>query len=71
MQFKSPLPYMSTPRRKVVDALKNISRRREVAPSLMGTAKQSVARNQPRYYDLGSGDGETVLGAASMGWRST
>ena len=71
MQFKSPLPFMSTPRRKVVDALNNISRRREVANYPTSISKQNVAGNQPRYYDLGSGDGETVLGAASMGWRST
>ena len=71
MQFKSPLPYMSTPRRKVLDALKNISRRRDISLSSLGKSKQEIACIQPRYYDLGSGDGETVLGAASMGWRST
>ena len=76
---------MSTPRRKVLDALKVIAKRRSGeagTKSLMmesrgmmsnpnTTAGRALPPQQLRYYDLGSGDGETVLGAASIGWRST
>jgi hypothetical protein len=78
MQLKSPLPYMSTPRRKVLAALEEISRRRElkkqppVLERRVSNHKTTFKLTpQLRYYDLGSGDGETVLGAASIGWRST
>ena len=63
MQLRSSLPYMATPRRKILAALKEISKRKET---------QSKASNrQYKYYDLGSGDGETVLAAASTGWKAT
>ncbi|GFH61815.1 hypothetical protein CTEN210_18291 [Chaetoceros tenuissimus] len=63
MQLRSSLPYMATPRRKILAALKEISKRKE---------SQSSAPNQQfKYYDLGSGDGETVLAAASTGWKAT
>ena len=60
MQLRSPLPYMATPRRKVLEALNEIA------------SRKGTNTNQPlRYYDLGSGDGEAVLAAASAGWRAT
>ena len=38
--------------------------------TVMASAAPS-AKKLLRFYDLGSGDGETVLAAASAGWRST
>lgn len=69
MQFRSPLPYMATPRRKILAALEDILRRR----SLESPATTSKIKNKTplRYYDLGSGDGETILAAASAGWKAT
>lgn len=93
MQLRSPLPYMSTPRRKILAALEEIASRkknRRIDRSI-STTNSSMERSSPRfsantnnidaavppennqlqYYDLGSGDGETVLAAASVGWNST
>jgi hypothetical protein len=68
MQLKSPLPYMSTPRRKVLAALEEISIRR----GLHGNDKLKERTKALQYFDLGSGDGETVLAAASLpGWDAT
>jgi len=68
MQLKSPLPYMSTPRKKVILALEEISRHRQ--KKIGNNSHQSSCRL--KYYDLGSGDGETVLTAASLpGWNAT
>jgi hypothetical protein len=68
MQLKSPLPYMSTPRRKVLLALEEITRHRqkELRNDLLASSRLL------KYYDLGSGDGEAVLAAASLpGWDAT
>eukprot|EP00957_Ditylum_brightwellii_P057770 4380658-Ditylum_brightwellii.AAC.1 len=62
MQLRSPLPYMSTPRKKVIRALK------EVASS---AKKSNTKDHELRFMDLGSGDGEAVFAAASVGWRAT
>lgn len=64
MQLRSSLPYMATPRRKVLAALKEISKQKE-------SQSNSTPSRQYKYYDLGSGDGETVLAAASTGWKAT
>lgn len=83
MQLKSPLPYMATPRKKVIDALENITKLKR--KSIMKSCDKSVNKNNVvndssdksggskklRYYDLGSGDGETVLAAGSCGWKAT
>jgi hypothetical protein len=61
MQIKSPLPCMATPRRKIINALKFINSQHQ----------QKGIHYKPRYFDLGSGDGETVLAASSMNWRAT
>jgi hypothetical protein len=61
MQLKSPLPYMATPRRKIINALEFIKAQHH----------QQGILSKPRYFDLGSGDGETVLAASSMNWRAT
>lgn len=80
MQLRSPLPYMATPRRKVLAALEEISSRKGLihrASSSSATMSKpkstSIKQVQVplRYYDLGSGDGETILAAASVGWRAT
>jgi len=66
MQLRSELPYMSTPRRKVLKALECISNRQG---SRSRHAGASVRRRN--FHDLGSGDGEAVLAAASAGWDAT
>mmetsp|Transcript_21468 Transcript_21468/g.26339 ORF Transcript_21468/g.26339 Transcript_21468/m.26339 type:complete len:270 (-) Transcript_21468:33-842(-) len=85
MQLRSPLPYMATPRKKVIVALEEISKRKKQASynnSSSGRSSNSTNNNTKspspstkikklKYYDLGSGDGETVLAAASSGWKST
>uniref|UniRef100_A0A7S0FQG5 Uncharacterized protein n=1 Tax=Minutocellus polymorphus TaxID=265543 RepID=A0A7S0FQG5_9STRA len=67
MQLRSELPYMSTPRRKVLKALKFISERQ----SKRMTEEKSNTTNTRNFYDLGSGDGEAVLAAAEAGWTAT
>ena len=61
LQLWTPLPYMATPRRKLVAAL--------------GVARAAAARAPTkralRLVDLGSGDGEVVLTAARCGWEAT
>ncbi len=70
MQLRSPLPYMATPRRKILAALKTISQQKALeTPRLSPNSKKHL--KSLRYYDLGSGDGETVLAAASAGWKAT
>lgn len=80
MQLRSPLPYMATPRRKVLAALQEISKRKRKAQTrntihldpLQQPQAQPVKLKPLRYYDLGSGDGETVLAAAStQQWKAT
>ena len=76
MQLRSSLPYMATPRSKVERALKFISQRLVVAsheksntsPIMQKTLKNNGALN---FVDLGSGDGTTILAAASLGWNAT
>ena len=63
MQLKSALPYMATPRSKVESALQFISKRTQST-----THKQGKRLN---FVDLGSGDGTTILTAASLQWRAT
>lgn len=84
MQLRSPLPYMATPRRKVLAALEEISKRKRRAQTQttihadphrhqhQQPQAQPVKLKPLRYYDLGSGDGETVLAAAStQEWKAT
>jgi len=63
MQLKSALPYMATPRSKVERALQFISKRTHST-----TNKQ---QKKLHFVDLGSGDGSTILTAASLGWKAT
>ena len=68
MQLRSELPYMSTPRRKVLKALKFISERQ---PKRTAETKSNTCTTISRtFYDLGSGDGEAVLAAAEAGWTA-
>ncbi|KAL3775514.1 hypothetical protein HJC23_000086 [Cyclotella cryptica] len=86
MQLRSPLPYMATPRRKVEKALKFISERRKMQShhpgnamnnshdggAILATQHSTIQSNtQPRFVDLGSGDGTTIFAAASLHWKST
>mmetsp|Transcript_8443 Transcript_8443/g.12677 ORF Transcript_8443/g.12677 Transcript_8443/m.12677 type:complete len:260 (+) Transcript_8443:113-892(+) len=89
MQLRSPLPYMATPRAKVLAALKYIAARKTnsnyfiVSGPRSGSALPSEVKFNGdnssilkkgyslRYYDLGSGDGETVFAASSQGWKAT
>ena len=77
MQLRSPLPYMATPRKKIIDALEDIARRKRsrlsssTASSTTSTGNGKIYPKKLRYYDLGSGDGETVLAASSSGWKAT
>jgi hypothetical protein len=76
---KSSLPYMATPRRKVVDALaaikKNISAKDEIMIAKQNlsskTSTTPTTTKTLRFTDLGSGDGEAVLAAAQHGWLAT
>ncbi|KAL9181739.1 hypothetical protein ACHAXT_012082 [Thalassiosira profunda] len=70
MQLRSSLPYMATPRGKVERALKFVSQR----PASSAPSAQAQANKKGRslnFVDLGSGDGSTLLAAASLGWRAT
>lgn len=74
MQLKSNLPYMATPRNKVVRALEYIAKRKnnDIALSQNNIPrKHTIDGKTFRYYDLGSGDGETVIAAGSLGWKAT
>jgi hypothetical protein len=76
MQLRSPLPYMATPRRKVIAALEDIAKRKKKRMSLKNTSTNNNHSHMNdkkllRYYDLGSGDGGTVLAASSAGWKAT
>jgi hypothetical protein len=71
MQLRSPLPYMATPKRKVIDALENIAKRKNTQMKSQSLVNKNI-KKKLRYYDLGSGDGEAVLAASSTGrWRAT
>lgn len=77
MQLKSPLPYMSTPRSKILAALNHISKLK-MEQQQQRLSKISNNNLNPKnetkmtkvFYDIGSGDGEAVLAAASAGWHS-
>lgn len=69
MQLRSELPFMSTPRYKVLKALEFISQKQT---KQVTRAKSPVLQSKRRrFYDLGSGDGEAVLAAAEAGWSAT
>ena len=70
MQLKSPLPYMSTPRSKVLTALEHVSKRKLDHRTLSKISHKTTYQRRKVFYDLGSGDGEAVLAAASAGWKS-
>ena len=67
MQLKSALPYMATPRSKVERALQFISKRTN-SNSQQLIKKKGINLN---FVDLGSGDGSTILTAASLQWKAT
>jgi len=67
MQLKSALPYMATPRSKVERALQFISKRTNSNTQQL-IKKKGINRN---FVDLGSGDGSTILTAASLQWKAT
>ena len=67
MQLKSALPYMATPRSKVERALQFISKRTHSTTH----TQQLIRKNEKLFVDLGSGDGSTILTAASLEWRAT
>lgn len=83
MQLRSPLPYMATPRHKVEKALKFLLERRrtgthdqfnnEINNKTSATVSPNHHMNniQPRFVDLGSGDGTTIFAAASLSYKST
>lgn len=68
--LRSELPYMSTPRRKVLKALEYVSNRQNSRTKLH-VSDTSLSERKRNFYDLGSGDGEAVLAAASAGWNAT
>jgi len=65
MQLKSALPYMATPRSKVEKALQFISKRTH------SNNTQQLIKGKLHFVDLGSGDGTTILTAASLQWKAT
>ena len=71
MQLRSELPYMSTPRRKVLKALKCITTRTSSSRHNGRDQLPAASVRRKKFYDLGSGDGEAVLAAASAGWNAT
>ena len=77
MQLRSPLPYMATPRHKVEKALKFLILRRNMQIGNQKKNSNSSAttkcsdRTQPRFVDLGSGDGTTIFAASSLSFKST
>lgn len=77
---------MATPKRKVEKALKFILERRRIQSHYRAngindsedgrsTLSMQLTTNcknaQPRFVDLGSGDGTTIFAAASLRWKST
>lgn len=59
---------MSTPKKKVLAALEEISKRRY---SSSCHDQNHIQERTLRFFDLGSGDGESVLAAGSAGWKAT
>ena len=75
MQLKTPLPFMSTPKEKILSALKEIMNFKRMegtikSSSVLATAPKKAPSKKLTFYDLGSGDGEAVLAAASLGWKA-
>ena len=70
MQLKSSLPYMATPRRKIVLALKEVEHRMMLKQNRSPNTGASNQR-QLIFTDLGSGDGEAILAAVERGWVAT
>lgn len=79
MQLRSSLPYMATPRHKVERALEFIASKRASSGGAPGALRRDAQRQlsqrssskELNFVDLGSGDGTTVLAAASLGWKAT
>ena len=65
MQLKSALPYMATPRSKIERALQFISKRTQ------SSTTHTQKNGKRNFVDLGSGDGGTILTAASLQWKTT
>lgn len=78
MQLRSPLPYMATPRYKVEKALGFLLERQMISNRQLksnirtngGNMMKRSNKTQPRFVDLGSGDGTTIFAAASLSWKS-
>ncbi len=71
MANKVILPYMATPRMKVIKALEFIAKKKKKEDLTRKESTEILAKQKLRFYDLGSGDGETVLAAASLNWKAT
>lgn len=86
MQLRSPLPYMATPKKKVMDALDFVSARRlgqngRQSATPARKIRAAAANHSDKaehmevrlhFHDLGSGDGTSVLTAASKNvWLAT
>ena len=85
MQLRSSLPYMATPRSKVEKALKFVSQRASASATASNIhhmeSKSIHTMKQPQlpnlnnaklnFVDLGSGDGTTILAAASLNYNAT
>lgn len=74
---RSPLPYMATPGRKIRGALKHVLKQQgrfQVEESSASSQSHSLQAKRkgmlPVFVDLGSGDGEGVLQAARLGYKS-
>lgn len=70
MHFKSSLPYMATPRRKVVLGLKAVEQRLTFQQQQQSTSSNAAVNSQIRLHftDMGSGDGEAIFAAVRRGW---
>jgi len=69
----SPLPYMATPKNKVIRALKYLKEHTIINthhPHLTPNDCCKKNKNRPLFVDLGSGDGETLYQASRLGYRA-
>lgn len=77
MQFKSSLPYMATPSRKVVLGLKAVEERLLFQPRQHWQEQSSPDSSNSHviqrlhFTDMGSGDGEAIFAAVRRGWVAT
>jgi hypothetical protein len=76
MQFKSSLPYMTTPSRKVVLGLKAVEERLLFQQKQLRQQRSHSSSNfhvvrRFHFTDMGSGDGEAILAAVRRGWVAT